>query len=145
MPEELVPGVKPSARHSQTFGCKGRTRVPDKTSKALDAKARSVLLLRCLSHGKIHIMLEVHRTVDTTCHFLLRGDVFRMNQFQNVVLVFSTELEESIFMESDEAAVDYVTDRHGPPVLNLTCESVACEEDDACGDLDDYNSHHKES
>lgn len=43
-----------------------------------------------------------------------------MKQWPNVVWVSSSDLEESLFKDCDEAAVDYVADRHGAAELDLS-------------------------
>lgn len=50
-----------------------------------------------------------------------------------------------MFNNCEEAALDYVLDGHGPPVLALTDRNVAREEKDGNCDLGDSNPHHEES
>lgn len=51
-------------------------------------------------------------------------DVLAKKQWQNAVRVSSTELEESMWNDSDEAAVDYVADGQGILVMDLNDENV---------------------
>lgn len=49
-PEELLTGVKPSVAHIRALGCKAWIRVPDKTTKTLEAKDHSEILLRSITY-----------------------------------------------------------------------------------------------
>lgn len=59
--------------------------------------------------------------------------------------VCSSQLQESLLNEWNEASVSYVLDGHGPPVLDLTGHSVTCEEDNGRGDPGEFYPHHEKS
>lgn len=66
-----------------------------------------------------------------------------MWKWQNVVRVSSTELEEFLVNDCDEAAIDYLDDGRGPPVLELSGKSAARKEDGGPAKLGESNPHHK--
>lgn len=74
---------------------------------------KSVVLLQCQSHGKSSIMLEDDCTVGRTRHCLVKEGLFSVKQRQDVVQVSSSEFDESLLNDCDEAAIDYVADQHG--------------------------------
>lgn len=53
-------------------------------------------------------MVEHDSTVETICHCLVRKDVLPMDQKQNVVRIFSSEVKESLLNDCHETAVEHV-------------------------------------
>lgn len=90
-------------------------------------------------------MLKNDWTVEKTCHCLVQEDIFSVKQWQHVVRISSSELQESLLNDCDEPDVDYVAVGQGTPVLDLTCKLVAFGEYNGCGDSGDSNPHQKES
>lgn len=141
MPEKLLMGGKLSTRNLQLSGSNVWALVPDKTRKAIDAKAKSDALIRCLSKEMFQILFRDAWNVETACHLLVREDVIPTNHWQDVVQVSSNELQESLLNACDKAALECVPDTLGMPVSDLTGKRVACKEDAACGNLI-YSSLH---
>lgn len=90
-------------------------------------------------------MVDNDETVETTRQCLVQDDVSPMQQWQNVVWVSSTGVEESLFCNCDEAAVDYVASGLETPVLYLTGERISFKKDAGPGSLSDSNPHYEES
>lgn len=67
-----------------------------------------------------------------------------LRKWQNAVHVSSNAFEESLWNDCDEAAVDFVADGHGLPVMDLTGKSLACKKENRPDNLGDSNPHHKE-
>lgn len=59
-----------------TIGCQFSARVPDKTSEALDKKAKSKILLQLQSYRKFGILLGGGQTVKWAFHCHITEDVF---------------------------------------------------------------------
>lgn len=68
-----------------------------------------------------------------------------MKKWQKVFRVSSSELEEPLLNDCDEAAVDFVACRHEPPVLELPGKSVAHEANNGIGFMGDSNRNQKGS
>lgn len=67
-------------------------------------------------------MHEVQLTVEATLHCFDREDVFRIKQLWNVFQVCSSDFEQSVLNDCNEAAVHYVADQHRTPGLYFTAK-----------------------
>lgn len=117
--------------------------VPDDVL-SVRCKKKCEVLLRFLSYWEFCINLEDDRTEEQTLHCLVKENVLLMKQWQNVGLVTRSDLEESLLYDCNEAAVYYVADRHVTPVLDLSVESVASEQNAGSSDWGGSSSHYDE-
>lgn len=67
-----------------------------------------------------------------------------MEHWQNIVRVSNSKLEGSLLNVCKEAAVDYVADRDGMPMLDFAGKSVARNGDPDCWDLEDSSPHQEQ-
>lgn len=111
----------------------------------LDVKERTGALLQCLSYEKFCIMVDDDWTKETTCHCLVRNDVFPRSQCQNGVGVTSSVIERTLMNDFDEAVVEFVAEGHWMTVLDLTGPKIAREKEHGCRDLHDSNPHQEGS
>lgn len=102
-------------------------------------------MLHFLSYGKFCIKLEGDWVVKPACHCFGREESFPLKQRQNVVWVYSSELEVSCLKYCYEGAVEFVANWRGKAVLDLTGESVEREESVGCSDLADSDRYQEES
>lgn len=101
-PEKMLIGLKPSVAHPRTFDCRAKVRVPGKTRKALEAKARPRVLLCALSINKYRVVLESNETFEIFQHCVLNEIEIPMKKLKNCKRVSEDHLRESVVIDEDD-------------------------------------------
>ncbi len=110
--------MKPSVEHLRTLGCKIWMGIPDKIRKCPDVKAKSVVLLRCLTYGKYPVLMDETRTVQVTRHCKIVEDQFPMKIWKNISRVDKDciEAEEIVELTMEfEMVAQYLVSANGSP------------------------------